>query len=426
MALFVLFLFLIAPISFTLLDTKSSIYLFINRAVGLSVSYTFIVMMVVSLLAPKHYWLHELTYGKAWISGLVGSLLFTILYINYANALMIKVSIAIWLCLVSTISFVLLLKAKRKSKKELHLEHEYNQFDQSTIFDPAKSNASHIIEVQHIEGGKAFGEFLLNQNITLEILSVELHGGQLLKLTQYEHVAYARTTNLSLDNFQRFMVDGERQQLTEQPIWNIEIAFIGNTRGMYTNVLNAVMEMNQHYPAKLIHDIKVRPYQSLNTLFDHNHSLRLPGNKKLIHIAYHNNQLEIETKHEYEDTKVEYFRTTTVWLSDGGLICSESKGINEDITVSTEDVPLTYVDLPFGENRLFSIEMQKNEQDKTATNVLLLTIQQLYSGKPYWASRELLSIDLNDTPITINRCCDENNKQLSIADYRKQQCFREL
>ncbi len=140
MALFVLFLFLIAPISFTLLDTKSSIYLFINRAVGLSVSYTFIVMMVVSLLAPKHYWLHELTYGKAWISGLVGSLLFTILYINYANALMIKVSIAIWLCLVSTISFVLLLKAKRKSKKELHLEHEYNQFDQSTLFDPALAN----------------------------------------------------------------------------------------------------------------------------------------------------------------------------------------------------------------------------------------------------------------------------------------------
>jgi len=219
------------------------------------------------------------------------------------------------------------------------------------------------------------------------------------------------------------MVDGDTQHLTDKPLWNIEIAFIANTRGMYTNVLNAVMEMNQHYPAKLIHDIKVRPYQSLNTLFDHNHSLRLSGNEKLIHIAYNNNQLEIETKHEYEDTKVEYFRTTTVWLSDGGVICSESKGINEGITVSTEDVPLTYVDLPFGENRLFSIEMQKNEQDKTATNVLLLTIQQLYSGKPYWASRELLSIDLNDTPMTINRCCDENKGTMRINQYRNQQCY---
>ena len=273
MALFVIFLFLIAPIIFSILDTKPSSYLFINRSVGLSVSYAFIAIMVISMLAPKHYWLHELTYGKVWLSGVVGSLLFTILYINYADALMIKVSAVIWQCLVSVISFVLLMKTKHKSKKEQHLEHEYNKFDQSTIFDPAKSNASHIIEVQQTEGGDALGDFLLNQNIKLEILSVELHGGQLLKLTQYEHVAYARTTNLSLDNFQRFWDDCEKQDLPKQQIWNIEIAFIGNTRGMYTNVLNAVMEMNNHYPAKHIHNIKVRPYQALNDLFEHNHNL---------------------------------------------------------------------------------------------------------------------------------------------------------
>jgi len=189
MALFVVFLFLIAPILFSILDTKSSTYLFVNRAVGLSVSYTFIAIMVISLLAPKHYWLHELTYGKTWISGLIGSVLYTVLYVYYANALMIKVSLAIWVCLVALTALITFV---RQHKKHKHLEHEYNQFDQSTIFDPAKSNASHIIEVKHIEGGEAFGDFLLNQNIKLEILNSALHGGLLLKLTQYEHVAYAR------------------------------------------------------------------------------------------------------------------------------------------------------------------------------------------------------------------------------------------
>ncbi len=423
MAICIVFLFLIAPILFSLLDTKSSTYLFINRSVGLSVSYNFFAIMIVSLLAPKHYWLHELTYGKAWIFGFIGSLLFTILYINYANALMIKVSLIIWACLVSTISFILLIKTKLKSKKEQYLEHEYNQFDQSTIFDPAKSNASHIIEVKHIEGGEAFGEYLLNQNIKLEIISVALHSGQLLKLTQYEHTAYARTTNLSVDRHQRFWADGEKQHLPDQQIWNIEIAFIGNTRGMYTNVLNAVMEMNQHYQAKLIHDIKIRPYQALNDLFEHNHSFHLPGNKKLISIAYHGNVLEIETKHEFEDTKVEYTRTTTVWLSDGGGICSESKGINEDYTVDTEDVPLTYVDLPFEQSRLKYIEVQQNELDDTHPTTLILTIEDTSNSQLAELQLQQLSIDLSVNPVSIKPTSSKTNKVLSIAQYRKQQCF---
>jgi len=422
MALCVIFLFLIAPILFSLSDTESSTYLFINRAAGLSVSYTLIAMMLISLLAPKHYWLHELTYGKAWVFGLVGCSLFTFLYINYANSLMIKVSIVIWLCLVSTISFIKLIKTKRKSKKEQHLEHEYNQFDQSTIFEPAKSNASHIIEVQHIESGEAFGEFLLNQNITLEILSVELHSGQLLKLTQYEHVAYAKTTNLSLDRHQRFWEDGEKQNLPDQQIWNIEIAFIGNTRGMYTNVLNAVMEMNNHYPAKHIHDIKVRPYQALNELFEHNHSLRLSGSKKIISLAYYCNQLEITTEHLFEDTMVKCTRTTTVWLNDVGHICSESKGINEDYTVSTEDVPLTYIGLPFEENRLKYIEVQQNEQNDTQPTTLILTIEDMNKSHSAALGQQALSIDLSVTPVLIKPTSNKTNRVLSIAQYRSQQC----
>ena len=420
MALFIVFLFFVAPILFTLLDTKSSTYLFINRSIGLSVAYTFIAMMVISLLAPKHYWLHELTYGKVWLSGLIGSLLFTILYINYANALMIKVSLAIWVCLVALTALISFIHQHKKHK---HLAHEYNQFDQSTIFDPDKSNASNIIEVQSTEHGEKLGEFLLDQNITIEILNSALHGGHLLKLTQYEHVAYARTTNLTLDNFQRFMVDGNAQHLTDKPLWNIEIAFIGNTRGMYTNVLNAVMEMNNAYRAKLINAIKVRPYQSLNTLFEHNHSLRLLGNKKLIHLAYHNNQLEIETEHEFEDSKVKYIRTTTVWLNDGGLICSESKGINEDITVSTEDVPLTYVDLPFEENSLTCIEIQKDIASNTPTKTLILTIEALQTEIDEKHSEIKIEINLNVTPITVQKISANKLTTMSIAQYRKQHCF---
>ena len=375
------------------------------------------------MLAPKHYWLHELTYGKVWLSGVVGSLLFTILYINYADALMIKVSAVIWQCLVSVISFVLLMKTKHKSKKEQHLEHEYNKFDQSTIFDPAKSTASHIINVKHIEGGEAFGEYLLSHNIKLEILSVELHGGQLLKLTHYEHVAYARTTNLSLDNFQRFWDDCEKQDLPKQQIWNIEIAFIGNTRGMYTNVLNAVMEMNNHYPAKHIHNIKVRPYQALNDLFEHNHSLRLPGSKKVISLAYYCNQLEITTEHLFEDTKVKCTRTTTVWLNDVGHICSESKGINEDYTVDTEDVPLTHIELPFEENRLTCIEIQKDMAANTPTKTLILTIEALQTKKDEVRSEIKLTIDLNVNPITVQKISADKLSTMSIAQYRKQHCF---
>lgn len=420
MGLGIVFLFLIAPILFSILDTKSSTYLFINRAVGLSFSYTFIAMMVISLLTPKHYWLHELTYGKVWLSGLVGSILFTILYINYANALMLKVSLIIWACLVVLIA---LFNSIRQHIKHKHLAHEYNQFDQSTIFDPAKSNASHIIEIQNIEHGEKLGEFLLDQNITIEILNSALHGGHLLKLTQYEHVAYARTINLSVDRHQRFWTDGEKQHLSDQQIWNIEIAFIGNTRGMYTNVLNAVMEMNQHYPAKHIHDIKVRPYQALNDLFEHNHSLRLSGSKKVISLAYYCNQLEITTEHLFEDTKVKCTRTTTVWLNDVGHICSESKGINEDYTVDTEDVPLTHIELPFKENRLTFIEIQKDMAANTPTKTLILTIEALQTKKDEARSEIKLAIDLNVKPITVEKINADQLSTMSIAQYRKQHCF---
>lgn len=422
MALFIIFLFLIAPILFSILDTESSTYLFINRSVGLSVSYTFIAIMLISLLAPKHYWLHELTYGKAWVFGVIGCSLFAFLYINYVNNLMLTVSAVIWLCLASVISFALLIKTSRKRKIKQHLENEYNQLDQSTIFDPAKSSASHIIEVQSVEHGEKLGEFLLEQNITLEILSFELHGGQLLKLTQYEHTAYARTTNLSLDRHQRFWDDCEKQDLPKQQIWNIEIAFIGNTRGMYTNVLNAVVEMNNHYPAKHIHDIKVRPYQALNDLFEHNHSLRLSGSKKIISLAYYCNQLEITTEHLFEDTKVKCTRTTTVWLNDVGHICSESKGINEDYTVSTEDVPLTYIGLPFEENRLKYIEVQQNEQNDTQPITLILTIEDTSNNQLAELQLQKLSIDLSVNPVSIKPTPSDTNKVLSIAQYRSQQC----
>ena len=311
--------------------------------------------------------------------------------------------------------------SRKNSSGECNLEHEYNQFDQSTIFDPAKSRASHIIEVQQIESGEKFGEFLLNHNIKLEILSVELHYGQLIKLTQYEYTAYARTTNLSLDRHQRFWDNGEKQDLPKQPTWNIEIAFIGNTCGMYTNVLNAVMEMNSYYRAKHIHDIKVRPYQHLNSLFEHSHSLRLPGNKKLVSIAYHGNELEIETEHEYEDTAGRWIRTTTIWLSDSGLICSESKGINEDYTVSTPDVTLTYVELPFENNRLKYIEIKQGEQPDIPPTTLILTVENTNESHP---KKELqqLEIDLSASIASIKLASNETNKVLSISQYRTQQC----
>lgn len=327
---------------------------------------------------------------------------------------------AVWLFI--PVAFYRFLTDK-SAPRETNVEHKNNHFDQSTIFDPAKSSASHIIEVKHIEKAETFGEFLLNQNIKLEILSVELHGGHLLKLTQYEHIAYARTINLSVDSHQRFWADGEKQQLTEKPTWNIEIAFMGNTRGMYTNVLNAVMEMNQHYPAKKIHDVKVRPYQALNALFEHSHSLRLPGNKKLVSIAYHGNELEIETQHEYEDTNVEYIRTTTVWLNDGGLICSESKGINEDITVSTEDVPLTYVELPFEQSRLKYIEIQQSEQAETHPTTLILTIENTGNNYSTKLGLQKLLIDLSVSPKAIIPTANEINKAIAIAYYRELQCF---
>ena len=327
---------------------------------------------------------------------------------------------AVWLFI--PVAFYRFLTDK-SAPRETNVAHKNNHFDQSTIFDPAKSSASHIIEVKHIEKAETFGEFLLNQNIKLEILSVEPHGGHLLKLTQYEHVAYARTTNLSVDSHQRFWSDGEKQHLPDQKIWHIEIAFMGNTRGMYTNVLNAVMEMNQHYPAKKIHDVKVRPYQALNALFEHSHSLRLPGNKKLVSIAYHGNELEIETQHEYEDTNVEYTRTTTVWLNDGGLICSESKGINEDITVSTEDVPLTYVELPFEQSRLKYIEIQQNEQAETHPTTLILTIEDTSNSQIAELQLQKLSIDLSVRPIMTKQLLNVPDKVLSITGYREQQCI---
>ena len=373
-----------------------------------------------SLLAPKHFWLHELTYAKVWGLGLLGICLFAYLFNNFGNELMLLISIIIWLCLLTLITLGLHLYQR---KKHQHLEEAYHQFDSSTIFDPTKSSASHIIEVQNIEHGETLGEFLLDQNIKLKILSVAQHGGHLLKITQDEHVAYVRTTNLSVDNFQRFMVDGERQPLTDKPIWNIEIAFIGNTRDLFTNVLNAVLEMNKHYPAKLIHDIKVRPYQNLNALFEHNHSLLLHGNKKLISIAYHQNELEITTEHVFENSDIVYTQTITIWLNDHGLICSESREINEDLTVATEDVPLTFIDLPFKENRLNNISIQKNSQDNTATNVLILSIRETKEKNLIWDNKKQLIVDFRTTPISINSIDNDIKNTMTIRQYREQQCY---
>jgi len=72
MALLIISLIFIAPIILILLDLKSSTELFTTRTRRLSVYYTLIAMMFISLFTPKHYWLDELTYGKVWISGLLG------------------------------------------------------------------------------------------------------------------------------------------------------------------------------------------------------------------------------------------------------------------------------------------------------------------------------------------------------------------
>ena len=419
-ALLALSLLLFIPIVLSLLDLKTTTELTVTRTTGLSLSFSLMAIAFFSLLTPKYYWLHELTFAKVWGSGLAGVCLFTYLFNSFATEFMMWVSITIWLCLLAFIASVIHL---HQHKNHSALEYEYNQFDQSTIFDPAKSDASHIIEVKSIEHGEKFGEFLLDHGFKLEILSVALHGGHLLKITKDEHSAYVKTTNLSLDNFQRFTVDGERQHLTSKPIWNIEIAFPSNTGDFYNNVLSAVLEMNKYYQAKLIQDIKVWPYQMLNTLFEHNHSLCLHGNKKLISLAYHKNEIEITTEHEFEDTKVKYIQITTVWLSDCGLICSESKGINKDLSVATENVPLSYVDLPFKDNLLWNIQIQKCEQDNPLNNVLVLIVQELINGKRSWNTKKRLAIDLNTTPITIKTIEGDITNTMLISEYRKKQCY---
>lgn len=86
-------------------------------------------------------------------------------------------------------------------------------------------------------------------------------------------------------------------------------------------------------------------------------------------------------------------------------------------------MPLTYVDLPFEQSRLKYIEVQQNELDDTHPTTLILTIEDTSNSQLAELQLQQLSIDLSVNPVSIKPTSSKTNKVLSIAQYRKQQCF---
>ncbi|MBV5327620.1 MAG: hypothetical protein JZU65_08260, partial [Chlorobium sp.] len=326
------------------------------------------------------------------------------------------------LCCKCCHGFLVFTILQRRSEKLIMENRGVNEnFDPFSMFNPELSDALRIIQIHQTTNGATFGEFLINQNCKFEVLESFMHGGFLLHIQKGGDIAYAKVTDTTEDNVQRF-TSSLGLMPEDEHLWDIEIAFPEFMSLAVIAVERAALEMKSHFTCQSAIGIKVKTYQQLSAFEKYVDDLHHFTNLRLKSIGYNDGWLEIQTIHNWSDeSNIECSRTFSIFGSVKGQLNACHDGINENHTVDLPHLPITYQKLPFVACRLIDIEIS---QDEGLAAVLYLTISEILEGQQ--GKKIILAIEMDSNYLKFNEITTLPPNAISTREYVRKQSSYDL
>jgi hypothetical protein len=137
--------------------------------------------------------------------------------------------------------------------------------------------------------------------------------------------------------------------------------------------------------------------ESASLFADFQRLLASEQNLSVKHVMLGGGSLEITIYHQWsQNSTIRAERTLTLWQAIDNQLVASSLGINEDMTVSTPNIELFALTLPFEASKLVMIQIDKDDGDWPVSYRSKLTFHSLAGDEANAeiAHRETLSIDL--------------------------------
>lgn len=286
--------------------------------------------------------------------------------------------------------------------------------DLFSVFNLDNSTAQHIIQVHGADNGNIFKDFVLNENCSVEIIEQYMHGGSLLHIKKNGKSAYAKTTNITVDNEQHFQSTVSAKP-DDNHLWNIEIAFPHSKSLTLVAVERALLEMKNHHTIDKIICINVEDYRRVCKLEKYVHKLHQISNIRIKTIGYHKNHIEIQTIHRDSNSDIEWILTLTILNSNSDIFVS-NRGINKDLTVSLPPIPVKYCQLPFEPCRIQDIFLSQKGKSILILYLTLRAIEHKNEGK-----ERVLVIEVSEDNSTFRLAGSIPETAILASDFVNQQ-----
>jgi len=427
---------LFIPLLFSLIDPTRDIELIVFTTIGCVFSYGLILATCLSIANYPGSKLLAIFINWRWVPILLGT---SALY-----ALASKLSqkdlpnsipfIALLLFMTMLLALYLVSNARDNLNKRVNQQADSvaddtdNLPDLDRLFNPETSDATTLLHISKLEdnrelSGHLLEEYLINQGCRFEIISQEITGDSVIKINDGDHVAYVKSLNLSIRQFQQYAQTKNIEHLPPDAMqWDILIAVIDDSPTLQTKIEFAIKELVQHHQTKFARMFDVCEYQQLGRLCDFNKGLAQAPNQ-VRSIGHYRGTLEITLEIFFQDGKnINMYFCESIWRSAKGILGSECMAINEDATASTPDVELTYFSLPYPQCQLIALNVFG---EGVAPNILYLTFVRIENGE-LTTDETTLTAELCDSTVVFGNDTAHPGKVICFEQYLAKYCIKYL
>jgi len=317
----------------------------------------------------------------------------------------------------------------KRAKQPADSAAEINDFlsDLDRLFNPETSNATTLFHISKLEDNRELSshlleEYLINQGCTLDIISQQITGDSVIKISAGEQIAYTKSINLSIRQYQQYAKTKNVEDLPSDAMqWDILIAVI-DSPALQTKIELAIKALTQHHETKFARKFDVSEYQTLGELCDYGHEIATTANQ-VVSIGHHRGTIEITTKHPWsDDSGIMMERSESICRYNDGLFACKSEAINEDLTVATPDVEVNYFTLPYPQCRLTTLNVL---DEGRASNTLYLTFVRIEDGG-LTSDETTLTAEFCNSTVVFGDNVERPGQVIGVEQYLAKYCIKYL
>ena len=157
--------------------------------------------------------------------------------------------------------------------------------------------------------------------------------------------------------------------------------------------------------------------QALSYLVSFEKAIRSSRNLNVVSLKFIDGWLEVQIRALFSGSNIIHCtQTLTLSMSHFGYLQADDFGVNEDVTVATEDVPLFDIPLPFESCKLTNMWILDTERKQEAA-ILYLVFSELVDGKTNFNQAVKIIVLQKDDVIHVNDNLALSGRFIPVTDF---------